>query len=125
MLRRSRSQTRPGRYVAGYEGTLYRGRLAIYKSLVRPHLEYAVQVWNPTATHGNWQTILELENVQRTFTRMIDNIGLLRSNERLKELGLTTLLERRARGDLIETFKILSGNVQYGRSLFKTSRSAE
>ena len=97
--------------------------LAIYKSLVRPHLEYAVQVWNPTATHGNWQTILELENVQRSFTRMIDNIGLLRYNERLKELGLTTLLERRARGDLIETFKILSGNVKYGRSLFKTSRS--
>ena len=54
---------------------------------------------------------------------MIDNIGLLRYNERLKELGLTTLLERRARGDLIEIFKTLSGKVQYGRSLFKTSRS--
>ena len=95
----------------------------IYKSLVRPHLEYAVQVWNPPAVHGNWKIILELEGVQRSFTRMIDNIGLLTYKERLAKLGLTTLLERRARGDLIETYKIISKNVQYGESIFRLSRS--
>ena len=51
--------------------------LAIYKALIRPHLEYCVQLWNPVAAHGNWCTILELESVQRRFTRLIDEIGML------------------------------------------------
>ena len=38
-------------------------------------------------------------------------------------MGLTTLLERRARGDLIETFKIINGFSDYGSDLFKISRS--
>ena len=35
--------------------------------------------------------------------------------ERLKHLGLTTLVERRYRGDMIRTYKILSGkeNINY------------
>ena len=40
----------------------------IYKTIIRPHLEYASQLWSPTATHGNWGIILELEAVQRRFT---------------------------------------------------------
>ena len=38
-------------------------------------------------------------------------------------MGLTTLLERRARGDLIETFKVTKGMVSYGTNLYKKSRS--
>ena len=34
------------------------------------------------------------------FTRMIDGVGLLPYSERLETLKLTTLIERRARGDL-------------------------
>ena len=30
-----------------------------------------VQVWGPKPRHGNWGTIMELESVQRTFTRMV------------------------------------------------------
>ena len=74
--------------------------LNVYKTLVRPHIEYAVQVWNPPATHGYWKLILKLEDVQRSFTRLIDGIGLLPYSERLRILQLTTLLERRMRGDL-------------------------
>ena len=49
--------------------------IAIYKALIRPHLEYCVQLWNPPAAHGSWGTVLELESVQRRFTRLIDEVG--------------------------------------------------
>ena len=97
--------------------------LNIYKSLVRPNLEYCVQLWNPIPRHGNWATIMELESVQRQFTRLIDGIGLLPYKDRLSNLKLTTLIERRARGDIIEVFKIFRGICKYGKNLFKFSRS--
>ena len=99
--------------------------LKIYKSMVRSQIEYCVQLWSPLPAHGNWKLILDLENIQRRFTRMIDNVGMLPYKERLEKLGLTTLLERRARGDLIETFKILNGIAKYGKNLFKLSRSGD
>ena len=73
------------------------------------------------ARHGNWSLILELEGVQRSFTRMIDGLGLMTYRERLYKLNLTTLLERRVRGDLIEMFKIQEGFVGYGSDLFGRS----
>ena len=97
--------------------------LKIYKSMIRPHIEYCVQLWSPLPSHGNWGVILALENIQRKFTRMIDNIGLLPYKVRLEKLGITTLIERRSRGDLIETFKILNGFSDYGSDLFQVSRS--
>ena len=97
--------------------------LAIYKSLIRPHLEYCVQLWNPSAAHGSWRIVLELEAVQRRFTRLIEGIGTLPYSNRLETLNLTTLAERRIRGDLIETFKIVSGLVEYGSDIFNISRS--
>ena len=33
------------------------------------------------------------------------------------------MLERRARGDLIVTYKIVTGNVTYGRDIFRVSKS--
>jgi len=38
--------------------------------------------------------------------------------ERLRDLGLTTLKRRRIRGDLIETYKILSGKENVNRDTF-------
>ena len=99
--------------------------LMIYKSMIRPHMEYCVQLWSPLPAHGNWRLILAIEDVQRKFTRLIDNIGLLPYKSRLEKLGLTTLLERRARGDLIETFKIVNKISNYGEKLFRFSRSGD
>lgn len=97
--------------------------LAIYKALIRPHLEYCVQLWNPVATHGSWGTILELEGVQRRFTRLISGVGTLPYSRRLEILNLTTLAERRIRGDLIETYKAASGNSDYSSKMFCFGRS--
>ena len=83
--------------------------LRVYKTLIRPHLEYCVQLWNPAAEHGNWSLIMRIENVQRRFTRMIEGVGLFPYSERLQILDLTTLAERRSRGDLIEVYKASQG----------------
>ena len=76
----------------------------LYVSLVRPHLEYDVQAWNP-----HLQTDIDkVESVQRRTTRILTGFGKLEYEERLKRLGLTTLKERRLRGDLIEMYKVIS-----------------
>ena len=97
----------------------------VYKTIIRPKLEYCVQLWNPAACHGNWSVILELESIQRErrFTRLTNDIGLLPYSKRLEKMNLTTLVERRIRGDLIETFKVVTGKVKYGQDIFKLSRS--
>ena len=66
---------------------------------------------------------MSIEKVQRKFTRLVYDIGTLSYGARLKSLKLTTLAERRMRGDLIETFKVVRGFVNNGQHLFKVSRS--
>ena len=95
--------------------------IPFYKAFVRPHLEYAVQVWAPTARHGNCGIIMEIEDCQRQFTRIIEGMGPLSYRRRLQRLRLTTLLEPRMRGDLIETYKIINGFVNYGHNIFGTN----
>ena len=94
----------------------------VFKTMIRHHLEYCVQAWNPVACHGNWSIILEIESVQRRFTRLADGIGMLPYSKRLDSMKLTTLAERRIRGDLIETFKMVNNLVDYGSNIFRTSR---
>ena len=95
----------------------------IYRSLIRPHLEYCVQAWSPNPRFGNWGLILSIEKVQRKFARLINDIGTLPYGARLQSLNLTTLAERRIQGDLIEMFKIVRGIVNYGQNMFRMSRS--
>ena len=95
--------------------------IQFYEAFVRPHLEYAVQVWAPTARHGNWGIIMEIEDCQRQFTMITEGMGLLSYRQKLQRLRLTTLLEHRMRGDLIETFKIINGFVNYGHNMFGTN----
>ena len=95
---------------------------SIYKTLIRPNLEYCIQLWNPVHEHGNWSIILRIEGVQRQFTRMINDIGLLPYSERLEILGLTTLAEIRARRDLIEVYKA-KHDFSFTNNVFKFGRS--
>jgi len=77
----------------------------LYKQMVRPHLEYAVQSWNPSLVRDKFL----LEQVQRRATKLISSISELPYEQRLVRLGLTTLELRRIRGDLIQVFKIVHG----------------
>ena len=77
--------------------------LPLYKSLVRPHLEHAVQLWSPHLQRD----INKLERIQHRATKLIPELKQLPYERRLGELNLITLRQRRLRGRLIETYKYL------------------
>ena len=79
--------------------------LTLYTSLVRPLLEYCVQAWCPYYQ----KDIEKLERVQRRVTKMIPRLRSKSYEERLEELNLFPLSQRRLRGDLIQAFKIIKG----------------
>ena len=76
--------------------------MPLYKTIVRPHLEYCIQAWRPYRK----KDIDILERVQRRATKMIQKLRNISYEMRLKECGLTTLETRRMRGDQTEVFKI-------------------
>ena len=76
----------------------------LYKSLVRSHFDYGMSVWTPHLV----KYIKAIESVQRRATKMIPAIKDLSYSERLKKLKLPTLAYRRARGDMIEVYKIVT-----------------
>ena len=53
--------------------------------------------------------MIHLEQVQRRATKLVVGLKKVDYPDRLNMLGLTTLEKRRIRGDLIETFKIVTG----------------
>ena len=83
--------------------------IPIYKATVRPHLEYCVQAWAPYLAPYLKKDINALEKVQQRATKMITTLIKLPYEQRLNECNLTTLEERRKRGDLLETHKIMHG----------------
>ena len=88
-------------------GVTYRDRVTfirLYQVFILPHLSYAVSAWAP---YNKVDKEL-LEKVQKRAVMMVTNIrGSY--EERLSTLKMRTLEDRRIRGDMIETYKILSG----------------
>ena len=85
----------------------------IFKSLVRPHVEYAAPVWTPHKI----SEMEAIENVQRRETKIIPGLSHFTDPERLRKLKLPTLAYPRERGDTIQTFKLTTDFEGYGKQL--------
>ena len=77
--------------------------ITLYKSLIRPHLEYANVIWHPMYK----VQLVALEKVQRRATKLLPDIRNMSYKERLVELKLPSIKFRQIRGDLIQTYKII------------------
>ena len=86
----------------------------LYTTYVRPHLDFCVQAVGPYMR----QDFSALEKVQRRATKLVRGLKFLPYPDRLRRLGLCSMEERVRRGDLISTFKILTGKVKLDATKF-------
>ena len=103
-----------------YEDRSKNNIVPLYKSLVRPHLEYCVQAWGPYLQ----QDINNIEGVQRRMTKMMREVEEEEYEQRLKKTKLMSLEMRRLRSDLIEVYKIMHNLEGLEREDFFPLRSA-
>ena len=108
-----------GNYIIGLirRNIVYREKelmIQLYKTIVRPHLEYCIQAWRPYRK----KDIDILDILQMTATKIIQKLGNISYEMRLKECGLTTLETKRLRGAQIEIFKILNEYGNTDRNIF-------
>lgn len=75
----------------------------LFKSRVRPILEYGNTVWHPKTK----QQRDDIEAVQRRATKLVPGLKDTPYEERLQILNLPSLSFRRERGDVIEVYKYL------------------
>ena len=72
--------------------------LNLFKSIVRPHIEYATPIWSLLYKKDK----IIIENVQRRATKLVASCKNLSYPERLRKLGLPSLEYRRERADMIQ-----------------------
>ena len=77
----------------------------IITTMIRPKFEYAAVVWSPSSKRD----IRRTERIQKIAMKMVSELRDLTYEERLKEMGLPVLQDRRERGDLITMYKIVNG----------------
>ena len=77
----------------------------VYKTMIRPHLEYANCIWSPYLKGD----VDKMEKVQRRATKIVPTLRKLPYSARLRKLHLPSLAYRRLRGDLIQVYRIMQG----------------
>ena len=77
----------------------------LYKTYVRPHLEYGQQACHPYLS----KDIDMVEKVQRRATKLVQSIEHLSYEERMQKLNLYSLEDRKLRADMIVVHKIVHG----------------
>jgi len=83
--------------------------LRLYKSLVRPHVDYCSSAWSSHYKKNE----LQIEKVQRRFTKIIPELREFDYETRSRKLNLWSLEERRNHADVVEVFKMLNDSLQY------------
>ena len=86
----------------------------LFTTYVRPHLEYCIQAVGPHTV----QDMKTLERVQRRTTKLVKAIRNMSHEDRLRTLKLPSIEERIRRGDMIETYKLLTGKVGVNHEQF-------
>ena len=77
----------------------------LYKTLVRPILEYCTNVWYPVLI----KDMSEIEKVQKRATKLVSGLENISYQERLIRLNIPTLEYRRNRADMLQVFRIIKG----------------
>lgn len=88
-----------------FSGCSFQTFITLFKTYVRPILEFAGPVWCPTLVRD----AVILESVQRRATRLPFGANRPSYEERLVMSGLPKFLDRRLRGDLIVCYRALHG----------------
>ena len=70
----------------------------------RPHLENAVLFWSPHLRRD----IDKIEKIQRSATKVIPEIKNHSYHQRIQDLDIISLVQKRLRGQLIEVLKYLN-----------------
>ena len=81
--------------------------ITLFKSLIRPHIEYCCQLWFPHKKSD----MQKLEAIQRTFTSYIEQIKEFDYWIRLRKLNLYSIERRMERYIIIYIWKIIEGHV--------------
>ena len=94
--------------------------MQLYKTYVRPHLEFACPAWSPwTAADRD-----VLEKVQQRAVRQVSGMQGHTYEDKLRELGICTLEERRHRADMAMVHRILSEEDTLAAELFEMASAA-
>ena len=107
--------------------TRHFGKITVFTAFDENHgfRDFRVSViiyWSPYLK-GDINQLEKKKKVQKRATKLVYEYQKVSYEERLRRLGLTTLQQRRLRGDVIETYKIITGKENVDPTFFFTLHS--